>query len=216
MSVGSNPQIVIYRTHQFKKTRDYSIHRQYVRYACALHRERTGTPRSTGALHLRACVVRKERFGKLRYWPLWNLGSNHITIGYWFPAEMEGGPWESIRRNYTFLSNKLYLSEELLRLLYQEEFIGRGDLERLRNVHELNSSRLSNLLDLLLHQRDDKFDPFCRCLRRVGQGHIADVLMDQGGQTQGSGQTSRAQAASCRVPDGRTGVQSGTVPIYRF
>lgn len=129
---------------------------------------------------------------------------------------MEGGPWESIRRNYTFLSNKLYLSEELLRLLYQEEFIGRGDLERLRNVHELNSSRLSNLLDLLLHQRDDKFDPFCRCLRRVGQGHIADVLMDQGGQTQGSGQTSRAQAASCRVPDGRTGVQSGTVPIYRF
>ena len=114
---------------------------------------------------------------------------------------MAEGRWACIRQNYVFISNKLYLSEELLRYLYQESLVSRHDLECLRNVHEPSSTRLNHLLDLLGQQPDSKFDTFCRCLRLSGQGHVADVLVhaDKGMSIQSKVEMPRGHVSTYNV-----------------
>ena len=111
---------------------------------------------------------------------------------------MAASKWIHIQQNYVFLSNKLYVSEVLLRYLYQESLISRDQLEQLRDSRELASAKLSRLFDILTSQDDSCFDTFCRCLRQVGQAHVAEVLESPVSQTVQSKQTARGEAVNSR------------------
>jgi hypothetical protein len=123
--------------------------------------------------------------------------------------------WASIRANYVFLYNKLYLSDELLRYLYQENIVDRHDLDCLRNVHEPSSTRLNHLLDLLDRQPDSMFNTFCRCLRLSGQGHVADVLVENGRQGQSKAEKPRGYA-SARNERSKSSIVTGVWGSLRY
>jgi hypothetical protein len=100
--------------------------------------------------------------------------------------------WASIRANYVFLYNKLYLSDELL-----------------------SSTRLNHLLDLLDRQPDSMFNTFCRCLRLSGQGHVADVLVENGRQGQSKAEKPRGYA-SARNERSKSSIVTGVWGSLRY
>ena len=86
-------------------------------------------------------------------------------------------PWVSLSRQFSYLGEHLRLDAHLLRRLVEVRLLTRNDYDELTDQTTSQSRRIDRLLTDILPKRDPElFDAFCRILKAVGQGFLAQRL----------------------------------------
>lgn len=108
--------------------------------------------------------------------------------------DMDEEPWPALRRNFSYVSDRLRFDTPFLGRLYEQRLLTRYDMDYLRG-DRIGYSEKANLLliDILPTKPPDMFPQFCEILREVGQLHIADRLM---GNTRETAETLQGESAS--------------------
>ena len=94
-------------------------------------------------------------------------------------AACESGcdPWFALSRNFSYVSERLRLDAHLLRRLVEASILTRNDYDELTEEATSQSRRIDRLLIDILPKKDPElFDTFCRVLKAVGQGFLAQRL----------------------------------------
>ena len=95
-------------------------------------------------------------------------------------ADCRCDPWNSLIRHVSYVGERLRLDTNLLRRLVEEGILTRNDYEQLTNESTPQSRRIDRLLLHILPTKDPKlFDTFCRILKAVGQGFLAQRLEEK-------------------------------------
>ena len=94
-------------------------------------------------------------------------------------SESTSNPWPSIRRNFTFLSERLPMSPFFIGCLYEKELLSEDEFKMLTDDHIVREQKIRFLLvDILPRKPFVMFTSFCEILDCVGQSHIADRLLE--------------------------------------
>ena len=95
------------------------------------------------------------------------------------PSESTSNPWPSIRRNFTFLSERLPMSPFFIGCLFEKELLSEDEFKMLSDDHIVREQKIRFLLvDILPRKAFVMFTSFCEILHCVGQSHIADRFLD--------------------------------------
>ena len=95
------------------------------------------------------------------------------------PSESTSNPWPLIRRNFTFLSERLPMSPFFIGCLFEKELLSEDEFKMLSDDHIVRDQKIRFLLvDILPRKPFVMFTSFCEILHCVGQSHIADRLLE--------------------------------------
>ena len=93
-------------------------------------------------------------------------------------VELDDDPWPAIRRNYVYLSQRLYFDPLFLGCLFEQHLISRDDFELLSKDSVSNAEKTRRFLtDILPSKPPSLFATFCDILRSINQAHVADRLI---------------------------------------